>query len=108
MIDLTFERLIASIIAGLVSGLYWTLYHPPGTGTPLRRALTVAWFFAFPLSVLYLVRIGISAFQASSDPTFVDDGPRLWAGWILTLVFCAAIGVGAYVGTHLRIWRSGD
>lgn len=95
-------NILASVVAGLLSGAWLDVFHPtnPIHGHKRRSVLQVV-FFALPFSILYFARI-LFAITAQRD-----DIGRVVGGWILTLLFCVLLGVGAYLTGRYRQKRSG-
>lgn len=99
-------NLTASIVSGLMAGLYLAVFHPPTlTTSPLRRSLLSGWYFGFLGSILYVGRIAFSFARDASDPGWVSDAPRIAAAWILWLLFAAFVSLGAYIGAAWRLRR---
>lgn len=109
MIDLTVfnaGNLSASVISGILAGLYLTVFHPSVDGVNIvRRSLLQGWYFAFLGSILYASRIVFSIVRAQADGV-PSDAPRVAAAWILWLLFAACVALGAYLGTWARVRRA--
>lgn len=99
-------NLTASIVAGLMAGLYLAVFHPPTlTTSSLRRSLLSGWYFGFLGSILYVGRLAFSLARDASDPDFFGDAPRILAAWVLWLLFAVFVAVGAYTGAVWRLHR---
>ena len=108
MIDLTvltLDRIVASVVAGVVAGLYLVAIHPHVDVGQRRRAVLFGWFLGFPFSILYVARIALALYLSANDPHVVNDAPRSVAGWVLTLLFAAFVTVGAGLGYRIRAAR---
>lgn len=109
MIDLSLlniGNLFASVLSGILAGLYLSVFHPTIVGVNVtRRALLQGWYFGFLGSILYIARIAFSVTR--SETTDVpSDVPRVVAGWVLWLLFSVSLALGAWLGARLRRSRS--
>ena len=107
MIDLsvfTVGNLFAAVLAGLLAGLYLTVFHPQLEGINIRRrALLQGWYFGFLGSIFYIARIAFSLTrgEVTNQPT---DVPRVTAAWLLWILFAACVALGAWVGSRARMY----
>lgn len=108
MIDLSvlnIGNLFASVLSGMLAGLYLSVFHPQIIGiNVLRRSLLQGWYFGFLGSILYIARIAFSATR-SETTDIPSDVPRVAAGWLLWLLFSASLALGAWLGARLRGYR---
>lgn len=99
-------NLTASVVSGLMAGLYLAVFHPPTlTTSPLRRSLLSGWYFGFLGSILYVGRVAFSLARDASDPNWVSDAPRILGAWVLWLLFAVFVALGAYAGAAWRLRR---
>jgi hypothetical protein len=94
-------NLIASVIAGLIAGLYSVLVFRP---TTKGFAWLIAWYFGSLVSFLYIARLGFLVASRPQEDVSYEIG-RAIGGWLLFVLFAAFIATGAWVGVKLRVPR---